>query len=55
MRKHIPKISPLSGTEKQQTEQLRTQMNRAIEEMNRTLTELDKEIEKLKKETSRNG
>lgn len=55
MQKNIPKIPPLSGSEKQQIEQLRSHFNRTVEEMNRALAEKDKEIEKLKKEMREHG
>lgn len=54
METRINKIPPLSGTPDAKAEQLRTQMNRIVEEMGRRLAERDREIERLRREIENN-
>ncbi len=54
MADRIDKIPPLVGNVAQRTEQLRTQMNRAIDEMNRALDARDREIKRLREEIRNN-
>lgn len=55
METRINKIPPLSGTPDAKAEQLRTHMNRIVDEMGRLLAERDREIERLRREIEKNG
>lgn len=54
MAERINKIPPILGNQGEKTEQLRTQMNRAIDEMNRALEARDREIKRLREEIRNN-
>lgn len=54
METRINKIPPLSGTPDAKAEQLRTQMNRIVDELGRLLAERDREIERLRREIEKN-
>lgn len=51
MADRIDKIPPLVGNAAQRTEQLRTQVNRVVDEINRALDAKDREIKRLREET----
>ena len=51
MADRIDKIPPLVGNVAQRTEQLRTQVNRVVDEINRELDAKDREIKRLREET----
>lgn len=51
MADRIDKIPPLVGNVAQRTEQLRTQVNRVVDEINRALDAKDREIKRLREET----
>lgn len=54
MADRIDKIPPLVGNVAQRTEQLRTQVNRVVDEINRALDAKDREIKRLREEIRNN-
>lgn len=53
MDKKINKIPPLSGTADAKAEQIRTHVNKIVDEFELLLSQRDREIERLKKEINK--